>query len=242
MEKQGLAITALVRKAVGKKEADAGVRIFRAKAFKTLEGPGLDSLVDHLNNGYNALDFRRSITCIQAVLPGLTQLGMAVRLPGIGVLSPVVKGRVEPGEECSTEKIRVSYTLRLDKEFERDIVKGILCRFEPMIDAKPIPRALKPGFPNEPFAGSFRREQLVTLTGKRLKYNPENSEEGVFFSAPGKPAVRVPHAFVHQHKIDFQLPAELEPNVNYTLSVRAKLHRCRDVREGFLEEKVVLRA
>jgi len=233
-------VTALMRKAIRPQDAAAGMRIFRTKAFLKLSGKTVAMMIGELNSGYQPSDFARSITCLQAVLPFFTRRGMVVELPGIGILYPVIKGKLMPGESQSMKAVKLTYTLRLDKTFEREIIRGLTCDFKEMVPAMPAPTVLEAGCWQDKGRTDFYPGQLVILRGTRMKYNEANPDEGLFLKSSATETIRIEHVDIKAKELLFQLPRTLVPGKKYTLIVRAKLYKCRDVREGSLPSYVVI--
>ena len=233
-------ITALVRKAIRLEDAAAGMKIFRAKSCMRIDAQTAGYIINEVNNGYTTSDFIQSVACIRSVLPFFTNKGMILELPGIGILSPVIKGKAMPGDFNLENNIKLSYSLRLDKSFEKEIIKGMKCDFVQMTPARPTPTLLEPAYLEDEKRTDFYPNQGVRLRGTRLKYNEDNPAEGIFLEAANCATVRIEHVTVKAKEVLFQLPTTLVPGKKYKLTVRAKLYKCRDVREGSLLENVII--
>ena len=242
MSERPVGVTALLRPALKPEEAARGVQIFHAKSTQTLSGKALERFVNRHRRGFDYNDFERGLIILREMMLSIAFFGMSAKLPGIGTITPVVGGKLEPGETDPKSKIKVSYRFRLEKDFRRELAKQMDCRFEPMVGRQPQLDAFGLYFGENGDSAPLTPGASVVITGKNLKYNPENPEEGVFFLRGGTEEIRVPDARIKGKSIVFPLPAELVPGKKYTLSVRIRFPRCRDLRTGVFAEKIVVRA
>lgn len=232
MEKEGMAVTALVRDALRADERARGVKIFRTKASNVLSAKIFEKAVTRLGSNFDYDEFMRAMWMLRELIPKLAFMGVGVRLPGVGVLSPCVSGKIDPDDPDWRKKVKVNYRFRLDKELQRETAENITLRFEPMREACPVIWNFRLSNPNVRFTGELWIGGIVALEGNRLKFNPENPDEGLFFVPEKGRTVRVSDVLIRDKELVFQVPKELKTGVNYAVKVRAKLYRCRTVREG----------
>lgn len=232
MAKDGLAVTALVRDALREDERARGVKIFRTKAAKVLSGKSLEKIITTLGSNFDYDEFMRAMWMLRELIPKLAFMGVAARLPGVGVLSPSVSGKIDPDDPNWRTKVKATYRFRLEKELQRAVSEEITVLYEPIQDAYPMLRTLRFSNPKTPFSGEVRIGAMLVLEGDRLKFNPENPEEGLFFVPSRGQPLRVLDVLVRDKELVFRVPAELKPGADYSLQVRAKLYRCRTVRRG----------
>lgn len=232
MEKEGWAVTALIRDALRADERARGVKIFRTKASKVLSAKLFEKAVTRLGSNFDYDEFMRAMWMLRELIPKLAFMGVGVRLPGVGVLSPCVSGKIDPDDPDWRKKVKVGYRFRLDKELQRETAENITLRFESMQEACPVIRGFRLSSPDVQFAGKLWIGGIVSVQGSRLKFNPENPEEGLFFVPEKGRTVRVSDVLIRDTELVFMVPKELKTGIDYVVRVRAKLYRCRTVREG----------
>ena len=93
---------------------------------------------------------------------------------------------------------------------------------------------------------SGKRNQLLTpggmamLHGFRLKFDPSQTEQGIFLIANDGSHHRVDIVGNNRPaKLIFMIPEDLTPG-QYTLEVRTILRFCHDLRKGVLKSKLVV--
>lgn len=232
MEKEGMAVTALVRDALRADERARGVKIFRTKASNVLPAKIFEKAVTRLGSNFDYDEFMRAMWMLRELIPKLAFMGVGVRLPGVGVLSPCVSGKIDPDDPDWRKKVKVGYRFRIDKELQRETAENITLRFEPMQPACPVIYDIRLSGPDVNFSGELWIGGIVSLVGNRLKFNPENPEEGLFFVPKKGEAVRIRDVLIRDRELVFQVPKELKVGTTYAVQVRAKLYRCRTVRLG----------
>lgn len=87
----------------------------------------------------------------------------------------------------------------------------------------------------------FEAGKLVRISGKRMAFNEEDTETGVFLRAGGREAIRVDeYANIGNINILLRLPDNLEPE-SYTVEVRSR-KRSGKIDRGILPWSIIVAA
>jgi len=164
--------------------------------------------------------------------------GGRVNLGGLCQLFPRVKGlfdgltdTFDPGrhrvDAAAVPGTRLRQTLRKKASLER----------LPPPDTAPNPvmfHDVTSGTDNGPLTPGG----IGAASGNRLKFHPENLDEGVYFRPVSGPETRVDHVQTnYPKKLVFQIPATLIPGP-YRLEVRARHRPSSDLRTGLLQKQL----
>jgi len=236
--REGLGVNVLMRPSIDPDEQAKGIQIFRSAALCILNEKRLEEFVTARSLNYKMIS--HGALELGTLIRELAFCGVAAHLPGLGVISPVVSGKYDPNDPDWRDKIKISYRIRLEKHLQTQIRNEAKIRIQPMKSVYPEPREISRVVGKPVFDGTLEPNENVMLKGCRLKFNPENPDEGVFFRSEGRSDIRAESGIIRDRSLLLTLPAGLEKGRLYELVVRAKLFRCRNVREGVLPVPITI--
>lgn len=242
LDREDFGIDVQIRPAVGKAERERGVQVFRTASMTVLEGARLQKFVEGTRLDYRLI--AKGALELGDLIRTLAMWGCGARLKGLGILSPVASGQCMADDPDPRASVKISYHMRLEKGLQDRVQSEAKIRMRKMPSVCPELRLLKRTAGNGVFDGQLDPGEPVVLKGRGLKYDPENPAEGVFFENPNRPSerIRVEQADVNNAYLVFLVPPEAEPGKTYRLVVRAKMFRCKDVREGIFHTPVTITA
>lgn len=153
------------------------------------------------------------LCCMELLRSEVTRLvadGNRVQTP-LGSFSLMAKGMLE-SEDARFSPGKGGHRLRLNFRPDRSIERKLsdMARIETIApevdDTRPSITDIEPSEPNRsPTAGDF-----IRITGKHLKFNPVDTEQGVFLVGPSRLRVTY-YATVKPSTIVFRIPSDCVP-------------------------------
>lgn len=236
---EGFGVEVLMRPSIDPDEQAKGIQIFRSATFTKIKSTKrLEEFA--VARGLNYKMISHGAIELAALIRELAFCGIGAHVPELGFIAPVVSGKADPNDPDWLDKIKVSYRIRLEKSLQTQIGTEAKIRIQTMKSARPEPREISRAVGKPAFDGVLEPNENIMLKGYRLKFNPENPDEGVFFRSEGSPTVRAEPGIIRDRSLVFGVPEELEKGRSYWLYVRAKLFRCKDVREAVFPVSITI--
>lgn len=183
---------------------------------------------------------RESVDKVMAVLsrvvPQLIGDGYRVNVAGLAQFFPVMSGRFN-GSEDEFEKKRheVGVAAAVSQKLVEEVKEKAVLEKQKPSEQVPTPTYYKETG-SHTVAGKVIPGNIGTLHGRRLAFDQQAADEGIFFvsSAEDKRVVRAKaYAVVQPAEIVFQVPESLAPG-KWILEVRARVRGGKQVRTGRL--------
>lgn len=170
--------------------------------------------------------------------------GQRVNLNGLVKLWPGISGSFKDDTD-SFDKRRHTFTINADADAK--LVKKVLNKAKLSKQTGAIPSPTLRQFvdtkagPKQIVASLGGIGQLI---GYRLKFNPEQEDEGIFFIHKETKAVTKVSAVQDNRprQLVFLIPSELETEAEYWIEVRTRVGHSSELRAGRLDEAVPIQA
>jgi len=206
-----------------------------------------EDFVAEMADGRTTLSQRDIIAAIQLAKEKLVRSlaqGASIKLP-FGTFFLCASGTMSsledsflPSDASNDHELRVHF--RPSSDFEDQIRAAVrVVRVEPVDRMSPVPRSIVSAAGSEP--GKAKPGDIVDIRGLRLKFDPANAQEGVFFvgasAGAGGEARAELYPLVQPRTIIAAMPPAL-PEGSYSVVIRS-LAGGTTLREGRLEGFVV---
>jgi len=242
MSENDFGVKVLVRDAIRAEERAKGIKICRSAAVTLLKGKRLQEFITEAGMDYRTI--LHGALALGDFIQKLGVFGCEARLEGLGTVAPVVSGKFDPNDPDWKSRINITYHIRLEKDLQRHIQKSAKFYTTPMQPTCPFPHTLERTTDRPVFAGELSYGENFVIRGRRLKFDRTNPEEGVFFETIEGRTQRFRNdtASFSIASILCQVPAGVEIGRTYRLVVRAKMCRCRNIREGGFGSAITITA